>query len=442
MTLAWQWIGAAAGLLAVAAAARSQTLPVPTLPEETSTDAPARPGTVQDDAASARIAEAQVETRPARWEYGLGLGLGWDSNIDFLVPDGPEGYVVVPRGSLSRIFRGPSGQLKASASGHSSRYPDQSSFTRYYAALGLDGSYRSSNSTTWRLNANYDYGYSDSSQVLADQGVLLPLVKAQTLSSSLGLSRKLGARTSLDLEGRFYRTGFGQGEGDVPEPVDGQSARGTAALERRLGPRDTVAVEYAVESVLGRQSAPAPQDPGRDHYVTHYASLQWSRLLSPRNGLLLEAGLSYTPEAAAASLERAQNFYGGATYLREFKDSSVMLFVRREVVPVFGLGVSRLETRFGLSATIPIGRAWTIQVAGTHVEPQTPEGVEATFATPDEASLSLGRRLGRSMEISSEARYRRRGATDQFPTVEAFQVGLFVSLLGPPRRGPTATPRR
>jgi hypothetical protein len=42
----------------------------------------------------------------------------------------------------------------------------------------------------------------------------------------------------------------------------------------------------------------------------------------------------------------------GASYSREVKRSKLTLFARREVTPAFGLGVSRLENRLGLTATI------------------------------------------------------------------------------------------
>ena len=201
-------------------------------------------------------------------------------------------------------------------------------------------------------------------------------------------------------------------------------------MERRLGQRDTGAIQYALESTLAGQPTDAV-DGGGSYYLTHYGSLQWTHILSPRSGILLEAGASYTPNAEQAGLGQQANFYGGASYSRQVGRSSIALFARREVTPAFGLGVSRLENRFGLSATIPMGRAWTLQLAGIHVMPETPEGAEFTYSTPDEASVSLGRRIGRLFEISTEARYRRRGATSTFPAIEEFQAGVFLSLLSP-----------
>ena len=79
-----------AGLTAtfsLAARLGAQTLPVPALPVE-----PVEP--VEIVAAEPR--------RPAPWDYALGGGVGWDSNIDFLVPDGPRGLALLPRGQIGR----------------------------------------------------------------------------------------------------------------------------------------------------------------------------------------------------------------------------------------------------------------------------------------------------------------------------------------------------
>lgn len=421
-------VGAVIGLLALSTALGAQTLPLPTIPREPSPDAGATTPGVGPATSPSAVAGP---TRPRPWEYGLGSGVAYDSNIEFRVPDGPSSVAALPRGSFARVFWSPQGQLRVGGSGYWIGYRDQKELNRYDARGSIDGTYRSSLNTTWRANASYDYGYSDSSQVLTDQGVLLPVMKTRTAAGGLGVTWNLGPRTSLRLDGRIYRTEFDQQGTDAVGLVDGQSLRGTAGLERRLGPRDTMAIEYSLESSLGRQQPGAVENDGGQYYLTHFGSLQWSHLLSPRSGFLLEAGASYTPDATQAGLERRESFYGGASYNRQVKRSSVTLFARREVTPAFGLGVSRIENRFGLNATIPMGRSWTLQVAGTHVEPETPEDAAFTYGTPDEASVVLACRLGRYFEISSEGRYRRRGATSASPAIEGYQAGLFLSLVSP-----------
>jgi hypothetical protein len=370
-----------------------------------------------------------VSARPRPWEFVLGTGIGWDSNVDFLVPNGPRSAAVTPWGGLARVFSGPHGQLRAAAGGRWTGYPEQKALGRYYAEFGLDGSYRSSPSTNWSTNASYGFGASDSSRLLLEQGLSLPLVKTRDLTGSLGLSQRVGTWTSLRIEGRLYRTEF-----DAPGFIDGESVRGTLGLERQLDNRNTAAIRYSLEDVLSGQA--------RRPYVTHFGSFQWTRVISRRSALLLEGGGSYTPDAARAGLEGKESFFGGASFSRQVKRSGLMLFVRREVTPAFGTGTSRLALRAGLSATIPMGRVWEFRMIASHVQPETPRAAEHGYASSDDAFVTLLRRLGRGLELSGEARYRRRDAMDAIPMVEAFQAGLFLTMLTPSGRAIAPAPGR
>jgi hypothetical protein len=422
----WRLACAVIGPLILAPALRAQTLPLPTLPPEQTREAGPTPGTAPP-----------APERPRRWEYGLGVGAGYDSNIDFRVPDGPSSWAISPRGDFSRVFRSPRGELRLGGAGSWVGYPEEKDLNRYNVDAVLDGSYRSSLNTSWRASASYGFGYGDSSWVLSEQGVLLPRVKTWTVAGSLGVTRKLGQRTSFRLDGRIYRTEFDEAEEAAIGLVNGQSLRGTAALERKLGSRDSTAIEYSLEATLARPVS-GTVDGGNQYYLTHFGSLQWSHLLSPRSGFLLEAGASYTPDAAEAGLDREESFYGGATFSRQVKRSSILLFARREVTPAFGLGVSLVENRFGLTANIPMGRSWWLYLMGIHVVSETPEDTLFSYGTPDEAWVALGWRFARSFEISGEGRYRRRSAAGTFPEIEAYQAGIYLSLVNPDRVGPAA----
>jgi hypothetical protein len=405
MSLGSQLFAAGLGLLALPAMLLAQTLPVPSLRPEP-VEAPARP-------------------RP--WEYAVGAGLGWDGNMHFLVPDGPSALAVVPRGGLARIFSGPRSSLRATAAGSWTGYPGQDEQRRYYVDLGLTGSYVRSPSTSWRASASYELGTSDSSRILLEQGVSLPVVRTRSFAGALGLTRKMGGRGSLRIDGRFYRTTF-----DSPALIDGSSLRGTLGVERPLGSRGTATVEYSAEHVR-------PDEPGRSH-LTHFGSLQWTRILSQRSAILLEGGASYTPGAARAGLDRKESFFGGASFTRQVRRSSLTLFVRREVTPAFGTGASRLELRTGLRASVPMGREWELRVLASHVQPEGSGKGPGAQAASDDASAALGRRLGRRLEVSGEARYRRRGAMGAMPAVQTFQAVLFLTLLTPSGRALAPAP--
>lgn len=421
---------ASAGLLVLTARLTAQTLPMPPVPPEAPPEPEPGPTATGPQSAPPVSQEGPARrARPRPWEYALGAGVGWDSNIDFLIPDGPSGTAVVPRGGLARAFWGPHGQLRATGAGHWAGYPGQKELNRYYADFSLEGDYRSAPGTDWRANASYGFGYSDSSRILVEQGVLLPLVKTRTFMGALGLTQKTGARTSLRIDGRYYRTEF-----DSPDLINGESARGTIGLVRQLSQRGTAAIQYAVEDVRSDQSGRA--------YLTHFGSLQWTRILSPRSSLLLEGGASYTPDATRAGLGQEESFFGGASFNRQVKRSSLTVFVRREVTPAFGIGTSRLEFRGGLAATVPMGRDWEARIAATHARPDAPASGEAVYGSSDDAFAVLARRLGRHLELSGEARYRHRGAATAFPEIEAFQAGVFLTLLSPGGRAIAPGPGR
>lgn len=413
----WRLAGAMLALIVVGAAdVRAQTLPLPTLPAET----PPSPAPGQNPAAGPPVNPLLAPQR--RWEYATGVGVRWDRNISFLVPDGPSALALVPHASVARVFAGPRGQLKLGAGGRWIGYAEQENQRRGYVDFVLDGQHRASPHTTWRALASYSLGHSDTSQPLLDQGVLLPLVKMRTFTGALGVSRQVGTRTSLLLDGRYYRAEF-----DSPALFDGDSVRGTFALEHRLSARNTTAIVYALEDVLA--------DPVGKAYLTHFGSLQWTRVLSPRTAVLVEGGASYTPDAARARLEQERTFFGGATLVRQVGRSSVTAFVRREVTPAFGSGASRLDLRGGLSVAVPMGRDWELRSSAAHIASSSPTDALRAYPSGDDATLRLIRRVGARIEISADGWYRRRAATLVLPSTESFQAGLFIALTSPRPRG-------
>ena len=140
------------------------------------------------------------------------------------------------RGETSRACSGaPRASCAWEGRGDWIGYLDQRDLSQYDVDLSLDGSYRSSLNTTWRASGSYNFGNSSSSVVLADQGVLLPLVKTRTLAGAWASPGQLGLRTSLSIDGRVYHTVFDQDDAEALGLVDGQSIRGSASLDRKAG---------------------------------------------------------------------------------------------------------------------------------------------------------------------------------------------------------------
>jgi hypothetical protein len=409
-------LAAAAGLCALATAVGAQTLPMPAPLAE-------RP---RDTDPTARLLDPALPPPPP-WEYALGAGLGWDSDVSFPAPDGEAQLTLVPQGGVARRFRGPHSELRATAAGRWNGSRDRAELRRYYADLSLDGRYSASSATSWTAGASYGVGYTDSARLLQEQGVLLPLVKARSSMGALGVSHKLGTRATLQAGGRFRQVDF-----DGSGLIDGTSVRGTMGIARQLSTRSTAEIGYALEDVT---------DQAGSFYVTHFASVQWARVVSLRSAVLLEAGASYTPDAIRAGLRDKGGFFGGISVDRQMTRSRLTLFVRREVTPAFGTGVSRQATRAGLNTTVALGRAWELRLSGTHVQPDRARVVETAAVPTDDASAAVGRRIGRRVEVSAEARYRR-GATPPLPAVSAFQAGLFLTLLTPSGRAIAPGPDR
>jgi hypothetical protein len=427
MRLALWPFGAGLGLLAATLSA--QTLPVPSprpgsSPEPGST-LPATPG------AAPPPAEEPHEVRARPWQYEAALGAAWSSNIDFQRRDGPSDLTFVPSGMLARVFRGPRGELRAAAVGRWMAYANQKEFNRGYAEFSFDGRYQSSTRTKWTGSASYVLGHSDTSQPLLEQGVLLPLVKTRTLTGALGVVQRLGRRESLHIDGRLYRIEF-----DAPGWFDGASLRGTIALERQLGSRDTGAIVYSVEGVRADQLD--------NSYLTHFGSLQYTRVLSPRTAVLLEAGGSATPDRGRAGLDQGRNFFGGASVTRQVERSSLTAFVRREVAPAFGTSQSRLELRAGVKAIVPIGERWELAIDAIRVSPDDPEDADGAYGSTDDAALVLARRLGARLALSGRALFRRRSASLLLPSVRTFEASLVLSVTTPwgTARDPGSATRR
>jgi hypothetical protein len=70
-------------------------------------------------------------------------------------------------------------------------------------------------------------------------------------------------------------------------------------------------------------------------------------------------------------------------------------------------------------------------MVASHVQPDTTQAAQGVDALSDDAFLALDRRLGRHLQLSGSARYRRRGTLGTIPTIEGFQAGIYVTLLSP-----------
>src|SRR5262249_13532864 len=129
----------AGALLVGATSVSAQTRPMPVVPgdaappPDTVPPAPGWPPRAALPAGFALPATGDAPARPRPWEYAVGAGWGWDHNIPFLGPDGPDDAVLIPRAAVSRLFWSPRGQLRATGAGRYTGYPHEDQLRRYYA---------------------------------------------------------------------------------------------------------------------------------------------------------------------------------------------------------------------------------------------------------------------------------------------------------------------
>jgi hypothetical protein len=398
-----------AGAILSAAGAAAQTEPIPVVPPPELTAPRADPAqrAGRQPPATVRAPYAQP-IQP--WEYGLALGVGWQKNVTFTSIDVPSDYTGVLGAGLARHFRSPRGEVTLRGRSTGYLYDSLDQFNRVEAAASLEGDWRLSPRTRASLIARFGYNHSDSSRVLDDQGVFLPLVRTYTYSAAAGIAQQLGRRSTLRLEARALRVDF-----DSDSFVNGDSLRVSAGLDRRLGSRDTLGLVYSIERARGRRDID-----------THFGSLRWTRSWRS-TALLLQGGASFTDQAAAAELERSWRFFGGVSLNRQVRRLSLTAFYRRELIPAFGFSTVRLVDRVGLRARLPFGRRWGARLSGIYVA-DAPEQTSPSRIRSTQVAASLGGALARWFGVSFVARYRRRLGSDSNPPVEGYAAGVFLTV--------------
>jgi hypothetical protein len=404
----------AAGLTASA-----QTQPIPVLPPPS--EPPPSAGPAPPGGAPAPTPQTVVRpTRPPPWDYSLGVGAWWESNAGFDPGPVPNDVSGAGRAFLARRFEGPQSQVVLALGGSGYAYRDLSQYNRVDGDASLDGRWQLSSRASATLQGLFEYGHTDSASILTEQGVLLPLQRTQSYSATAGLATRASPNTSLRLRGRFYRVAFGAPQAEqAVTPVDSDSLRADAAIERRLSEWDRFSVEYAFEAARGDVRADS-----------HYGSLGWTHTFSPRTAVFVDGGASYTVDAANAGLPQSWNFYGGVSLNRQVRRSTVKAYYRREVIPVFGFAGLRLTDRLGLDASTTMGEDWSLVLTAQYVVGPKEEA-DSSRPTAGDAGLSLAWHVSRHVSLSAEGRYRRRSAS-AVPGADDFTAGLILSLASSP----------
>lgn len=407
-----------AAALAAATLAPAQTRLVPELPEPAPT-----PDPQAGDRDAAAVASFAAAPRISPWDYALGLGLGWESNVGLDTGQGPSDFTGRLRGRLAYAARTPKGEIRVAGDGTGFFYAEQNQFNRADGSLSLEGARRFSPATRGSLGIGASYGHSDSTTVLIDQGLLLPLTRTISYSANVGLGHLLSPRTTIRGALRGYRVQFP--DSDVYQ--DGSSLRLSLGLDRRIDAEDTISLESSAERA---RSIGGGTDTDSSVFWTYYLSSQWTHAFSSRTATTLEAGASYTPEGETAGLGRTWSFYGGAGISRSVRRTRWTAFYRREVLPAFGLGGLRSADRVGLSVNAPLGRSWDATLGGSYSREAASSSSDQRLGASD-AYATIGARLSRRLRLSAEGRYLRRSAYGPYLDTDAIRVGVFLTLVPP-----------
>ena len=391
----------------IAAPAQGQTLPLPVIP----VPPPPPPAA----ATTAPPAEGSSQAVLRQWEYLFEVGTGYNSNVFFL-PEGPADTVFTPRAQITHASRGPTSEGRIEASGRAVAYLEQRDEVAIDAALTASGRQETSARTTVSGLVSGGLGHTDESVLLQEQGVLLPFSQTRFARAEAAVLWKTSARTTLELRGRGYYDDY-----VAPELVDSRSLRGSLKLGRLLSEHSALSAEYSVERIRSDGT-----------YTTQFASLQLDHRMSTRSGFLAEGGASYTDYSASPSgRPSAWNFYGGFSIARIVGPSSTALFVRREVIPAFGLGGVELTDRIGLRTSFRLGQSWGLSAEGIYVQRSDSAQDVAERSDSEEGRLTALKRIGRRLELGTELQYRRYAAPAPRPPIEQFEAQLTVGVLNP-----------
>lgn len=403
--------------------ALAQTQPIPQIP------APIETSPSGQDQASVPPGPGLAQG----WDYSLGVGLGYASNVSLELTDGPSDYGGVLRATLARTLRSPKGEARLSARGIGYLYAEQKEFNSLNGDVALDLSRRLSTRTTGSLALALSSDQTQDTRILLEQGILLPPTRTVGYMGTAGVTFQSTVRTAWRGTVQADRLAFP----DSATLSTSSRLRMSGGLDRRLSQSNTLSFEYSAERAGRPDAVSSTTSPV---YWTHYGSSQWGHQVSLRTTFLLEAGASYTPEGVQAGLQGPWSFFGGASLNRQVKRSSLRAYYRREVIPVFGVGGLRLADRVGFDANVPFGQRWSTNLGGTYAG--TAQSVtEGERQSTTDAYAVVSARASRRLWLQATGRYLRRSAIGLIPGLDDYRGSLSL-VLAPPGSTPSGVPWR
>lgn len=350
-------------------------------------------------------AEAQQAAAPVRrvgwaWEPGLVLDGGWEQNIGFTRPSGPDDIFGALTVSLARVRRGERSEFRLAASGVGYLYREVENRNRVDGFLTMAAQGPLSRRVDGRLSGSFSYAHTDSEGSLISSGVILPLARTQTSGGETGLTWRAAERTSVSLGGSGYYTQFETGP-----YLDTMYGIATLNLSQRVSSRDNLmlSASYQVtQDDLSTRRNPAYYA-GYERRFGSSMRLELSAGLARQENFSTEGGTEDGP-----AFEPRWGFYGTAGLSGRVRRSSLSARYRRGPQPQIGLGTSEVTDAFTLGLTHPLGRR--IELVGNGAVALRASAVEAGAAQRLDWDLYFGAfsRLSSQLRLGVGYRFRRR----------------------------------
>lgn len=355
---------------------------------------------------------------PTRWVLRGWLQESWESNVLFQLsePVGPVGQQSdsVSRASvdLARRWLGQRSDLAASVSGTGSLFLDHSDWNQPGFGAAAAAGWRPTRGTNLKAAGSYGYGYARESTALAADGLLLPLVKSQTLDEATSGEFTLTRRTRAFLEAAYRRVTF-----ESPTMDDGSQLKLAGRLERSTGAESTVNGAYTYTRGTNRVSS-------RTSLPSHLLSLGWAGPLQRGLRFIGSLGIVYLPAWSGYGSDVKPS--GEASLVLGLPRTRLEAGYRRSTGEAFGYGRQRVADLARLAWQQKLGRRLQMLSGASYGLSRDPRDPTFRLETVT-ASAGLSLTFGQGYVLNGGYGYGRR---DYRSTPERTPVSSHSLVLG------------
>jgi hypothetical protein len=280
---------------------------------------PCQSAVAQGRAQAATVSRGVSQT--PGWSLHLSTQGAYESNPNFLAPPSdPSDFSGSVGGGLAYSHLGPKGSFSFSGDGGGLYYRELTDLNTYTYGGTMSAAYRPGSKTQMTFNGSVMYDYTRRSNLLLDQGIVLPQSQVLTMRFDAGLSHTFTTRTTLSASGRFERAQFEE-EG----LNDGDTLGATATLGHRVNQRVALSASYAHD-----QSRSEVQTRSID---TAYGSVRL--VLNPRTDIEANLGVS---SVSGGITGRTYEPYGGARIDVKHPKTLMTLAYGHQVRQDYGVG--------------------------------------------------------------------------------------------------------